>query len=448
MVKTDPSVVLQEYCFNQLVRRVAERCTFVDGYQSSAMILPDTHVYAIRHLKHLTRIDLKYSQDLNDNVFHALAETVHSLSYLRLPGSEMEDVSAQAVADMIMSLQKNTLQQFKIIYGTNIFKDNSVLKAIGQRHGGSMQRLTLAICDLENAGLQEYGPLCTKLVSLNLEYSSGVTDDVVLPILDGCPQLEKLDLTETDCTHATIHGLSTASDSTKPHSGRFAAMKRLVLNNIDSPFTTNLFLPLADACPMLEELHMNSILADSFQDFALFISKTKHLRDLDIGNAFPEFTDDNLISLVDALPNLRWLSIANAQITNASVVYLGEKAHSLCDLCILGCDQVTKTGLIEFLDKMSNKAGFKHLDITYCRLDDGAVVEIRERAKAMAIGHGLVEVVEVEGDDQFSDSLLEEDGERDDGEEADDDDDETEEDSDGEDRDSATELEEEDDDEY
>ncbi|KAI8600889.1 hypothetical protein EDD21DRAFT_375937 [Dissophora ornata] len=399
-----------------MVRKVSKRCKSADEFRSSALIQPGTLIYAIRHLRNLTWMDLKDSQDLTDSVFDALSCTVHSLSFIRLPGSKMKNVSTRAVTSMILAQNKNTLSQFKVIHGTNIFEDDSILKAIGERHGCSMQRLTLAICDLEHSGLQEYGPLCTELISLNLEYTSGVTDDVLLPILETCRQLVKLDLTETDCTQATILALSTSLDSTNPQQGRFSSLKRLILNNIDSPFTTNLFLPMADACPDLEELHMNSILADSFQDFSQFIAKTKQLKDLDIGNVFPEFSDSNLSSLVDTLPSLRWLSIANTQITDVSLVYLAENAHNLCDLCILGCDQVTKTGLLDFLDKITNKAGFRRLDITYCRLDDGAVAEIRERAKSMSVDDAVNGAIEVEGDDQFADSLTEDEGEREDGE--------------------------------
>ncbi|KAG0324780.1 hypothetical protein BGZ99_001449 [Dissophora globulifera] len=423
---TEPSLARQEHCFNRLLCKVSKRCRSVDEFQSSALVQPTTLIYAIRHLRNLTWMDLKDSQELSDDIFNALADNVRFLSYLRLSGSKMRDVTTKAVADLILAQNKDTLSQFKVIHGNNIFEDTSILKAIGQRHGRSMQRLTLAVCDLEDSGLQEYGPLCQGLLSINLEYSSGVTDDILLPILDACNQLVKLDLTETDCTQATIQGLSTIADSmvlpspsSRPRS-RFASMRRLILNNIDSPFTTNLFLPLADACPELEELHMNSILADSFQDFSQFISKMKRLLDLDIGNVFPEFSDSNLISLVDALPGLRWLSVANTQITNVSLVYLAEKSYALCDLCILGCDQVTKTGLLEFLDKIINKTGFKRLDITYCRLDDGAVAEIRERAKHMAIENGTTGAMEIEGDDQFADNVVDDDVEREEGEESDD----------------------------
>ncbi|KAG0064731.1 hypothetical protein BGZ89_008901 [Linnemannia elongata] len=412
---SEPSIARQEHCFNRLVRKVSKRCRFVDELRSSSMVHPNTLIYAVQHFQKLTWVDLKDCQELNDDVFKALARTVRALSYLRLPGSKLKNVSAQAISEVILAQEKNTLCQFKVIHGTNIFEDDSILKAIGERHGGSMKRLTLAISELEHSGLQEYGPLCTGLVSLNLEYTSGVTDDVLLPILDACRQLAKLDLTETDCTQATIQGLSTASDATTPQAGRFATMKRLILNNMDSPFTTNIFLALADACPNLEELHMNSILADSFQDFQPFIVKMTKLKDLDIGNVFPELTDANMISIIDALPDLRWISVANTQITNVSLAYLAEKASSLCDLCILGCDQVTKDGLIAFLDNMTNKTGFRRLDIAYCRLDEAAVAEIREKAKELTIQHGLNELIEVEGDDQFADSLADEEGEREEG---------------------------------
>ncbi|KAF9291751.1 hypothetical protein BGZ68_002470 [Mortierella alpina] len=413
--ETVPSPAREEHCFNRLVRKVSKRCLSVDEFRSSTLVQPETLIYALRHFKNLTWLDLKGSQDLDDRVFEALASTVRSLAYIRLPGSKMENVSSQAVTDVILAQEKDSLCQFKVMHGTNIFEDDLILRAIGSRHSGSMKRLTLAICDLEHSGLQDHVPQCTQLVSLNLEYSSGVTNEEVLPILDACRQLAKLDLTQTECTHLTIQGLSTASDSSTPTVRRFEGLKRLILNNMDAPFTTNVFLPLADACPNLEELHMNSILADSFQDFSLFLAKTPKLMDLDIGNVFPEFTDANLSHLVDALPRLRWLSIANTQITNASLVYLAERALNLCDLCILGCDQVTKTGLLEFLDRMANKAGFRRLDITYCRLEEAAVADIRERAKLMAMDFGIADMVEVEGDEQFADSLVQdEDGERED----------------------------------
>ncbi|KAK3836818.1 MAG: hypothetical protein J3R72DRAFT_201187 [Linnemannia gamsii] len=426
-MESEPSIARQEHCFNRLVRKVSARCRFIDEFRSSSMVQPDTLIYAVQHFQKLTWVDLKDCQELNDDVFNALARTVRSLSYLRLPGNKLKNVSTQAITDVILAQEKNTLCQFKVIHGTNIFENDSILKAIGERHGRSMKRLTLAISELEHSGLQEYGPLCTGLVSLNLEYTSGVTDDVLLPILDACRLLVKLDLTETDCTQATVQGLSTASDTTTPQPGRFAAMKRLILNNMDSPFTTNIFLALADACPNLEELHMNSILADSFQDFQPFIVKMTKLKDLDIGNVFPELTDANMISIIDALPDLRWISVANTQITNVSLAHLAESAPSLCDLCILGCDQVTKDGLIAFLDNMINKTGFRRLDIAYCRLDEAAVAEIREKAKELTIKHGLNELIEVEGDDQFADSLADEEGEREEGaEEGDDEEDEDE----------------------
>ncbi|GJJ71467.1 hypothetical protein EMPS_03817 [Entomortierella parvispora] len=408
---SEPSLIRQEHCFNRLVRKVSSRCTSVEVFCSSFMVHVDTLIYAIRHFPSLTWIDLKDCQELNDEFFVALAETVRSLSYLRLPGAMMRQVSIPAVANVILAQKQDSLCQFKVIHGTNIFETNDILKALGERHGRSLKRLTLSICELENAGLEDYIPLCTNLESLNLEYTSGVTNDVVIPILDHCRQLCKLDLTETDCTQVMIQALSTASDSTTPSTGRFPRMSRLILNNIDSPFTPQQFMPLPEACPNLQELHMNSILADSFQEFHPFISKMVHLMDLDIGNVFPEFTDANLKSLVDALPHLRWLSIANTQITDASLVYLAEKSTELCDLCILGCDQVTKSGLLEFLDKLTNKALFRRLDITYCRLDEEALAEIRERVQWMAKEYGVPEVVEVEGDDQFADSLTEEDEE-------------------------------------
>ncbi|KAG0336147.1 hypothetical protein BG000_006890 [Podila horticola] len=411
LLEGDPSIARQEHCFNRLVRKVSSRCAAIDEFRSAHMVQSDTLVYSIRHFQNLTWIDLKDSQDLNDNVFDAIAGATHALSYIRLPGAKMTHVSTQAVTNMLLAQEKNTLCQFKVIHGSNIFDDNSIFKAIGEHHGGSMKRLTLAICDLEESGLQEYGPLCSQLVSLNLEYSSGVTNEAVLPILDACRHIAKLDLTETDCTQTTIQALSMASDSTTPQPSRFASMKRLILNNIDSPFTTNIFVPLADACHNLEELHMNSILADTFQDFSQFIAKMKVLRDLDIGNVFPEFNDANLTSLVDSLPHLRWLSIANTQITNASLVYLAEHAKHLCDLCILGCDQVTKDGVLEFLDKLANKAAFRRLDLTYCRLDDQAMEEIRERTKWISLERGLAEMIEVDGDDQFADSLVEDEDE-------------------------------------
>ncbi|KAG0087465.1 hypothetical protein BGZ92_007314 [Podila epicladia] len=416
LLEGDPSIARQEHCFNRLVRKVSSRCIAIDEFRSAHMVQSDTLIYSIRHFTNLTWIDLKDSQDLNDNVFDAIADATHALSYVRLPGSKMTHVSTQAVTNMLLAQEKNTLCQFKVIHGSNIFDDNSIFKAIGEHHGGSMKRLTLAICDLEQSGLQEFGPLCTQLVSLNLEYSSGVTNEAVLPILDACRLIAKLDLTETDCTQATILALSTASDSTTPQPGRFASMKRLIINNIDSPFTTNTFIPLADACPNLEELHMNSILADTFQDYSQFIAKMKTLRDLDIGNVFPEFNDAHMTSLVASLPNLRWLSIANTQITNVSLIYLAEHAKHLCDLCILGCDQVTKDGALEFLDKLANKSAFRRLDLTYCRLDDAAMEEIRERAKWMSLERGLAEMIEVDGDDQFADSLVEDEDE-DEGEE-------------------------------
>ncbi|KAF9968860.1 hypothetical protein BGZ70_000004 [Mortierella alpina] len=411
--ETVPSPAREEHCFNRLVRKVSKRCLSVDEFRSSTLVQPETLIYAIRHFKNLTWIDLKDSQDLDDRVFTALASTVRSLAYIRLPGNKMENVSSQAVTDVILAQEKDSLCHFKVMYATNIFQDDLILQAIGSRHGRSMKRLTLAICDLEQSGLRDHLPHCTQLVSLNLEYSSGVTNDMVLPILDACRQLVKLDLTETECTQLTIQGLSTASDSSSPTARRFESLKRLILNNMDAPFTANVFLPLADACPNLEELHMNSILADSFDDFSLFLAKTPKLMDLDIGNVFPEFTDAHLSLLVDALPHLRWLSIANTQITNASLVSLAERALHLCDLCILGCDQVTQSGLLAFLDRMANKAGFRRLDITYCRLEEAAVADIRERAKLMALELGIADGVEIEGDEQFADSLLQdEEGER------------------------------------
>ncbi|KAF9935424.1 hypothetical protein FBU30_000022 [Linnemannia zychae] len=422
---TEPSMARQEHCFNRMVRKVSKRCRFVDEFRSSSMVHSDTIVYAVQHFQRLTWVDFKECQELDDDVFHALAQATHGLSYLRLPGNKLRHVSTLAIADMILAQEKNSLCQFKVIYGTNIFEDDLILRAIGEHHGGSMKRLTLAVSELEHSGLQEYGPLCTNLVSLNLEYTSGVNDDVMLPILDACHQLSKLDLTETDCTQITIQGLSTASEASEPQPGRFVNMKRLILNNMDSPFTTNIFLALADACPNLEELHMNSILADSFQDFQPFIVKMTKLRDLDIGNVFPELTDANVCAIVDALPNLRWISLANTQITNVTLAYLAEQAPNLCDLCILGCDQVTKDGLIAFLENMKNKTGFRRLDLAYCRLDEAAVAEIREKAKELTIQHGLSELIEVEGDDQFADSVADEEGEREEG--GDDDDEEEEE---------------------
>ncbi|KAG0042879.1 hypothetical protein BGZ83_012073 [Gryganskiella cystojenkinii] len=416
----EPSVARQEHSFNRLVRKVARRCTSVEVFCSSFMVHVDTLVYAIRHFHSLTWIDLKDCQELNDEVFIALAETVRSLSFIRLPGAMMKEVSIEAVTKVIQAQEKDSLVQFKVIHGTNIFETDEILKALGQRHGGSMKRLTLSICDLENAGLDEFGPLLLGLESLNLEYASGVTNEVMIPILDKCRQLHRLDLTETDCTQVTIQALSTPSDSTTAQPGRFANLSRLIINNIDAPFQQNQFLALAEVCPNLRELHMNSILADTFLDFDLFLTKMAQITDLDIGNVFPEFTDANLTSLVDALPRLRWLSIANTQITNVSLIHLAERATQLCDLCILGCDQVTKPGLIEFLDKLANKLLFRRMDITYCRLDETSVTEIREKVQQMAHEFGVPEVIEVEGDDQFADSLAED--EEDEGEERDEDD--------------------------
>ncbi|KAG0345100.1 hypothetical protein BG004_003964 [Podila humilis] len=415
----EPSIDRQEHCFNRLVRKLATRCTFIDEFRSAHLVQTDTLNYALRYFTHLTWLDLKDSQDLDDSVFNTLAETTRTLSYIRLPGAKMTKVSASAITNMLLAQVKNTLCQFKIIHGSNIFRDDSILKALGEHHGESLKRLTLAICNLEQAGLREHIHLCHHLASLNLEYSAGVTDDVVVPVLDACRHLTKLDLTETDCTQATIQALSIASNSPTPQPGRFASMKRLILNNIDSPFITANFLPLADACPNLEELHMNSILADTFQEFSQFIEKMKLLKDLDIGNVFPEFNDTDLASLVDSLPNLRWLSIANTQVTNVSLVYLAEHGRHLCDLCILGCDQITKEGVLEFLEKSSNKSGFRRLDLTYCRLEETDMEEIHECARWISLDRGLSEMIEIDGEDQFADNLAEE--------EEDDDDDEDEE---------------------
>ncbi|KAF9405955.1 hypothetical protein BGZ94_003302 [Podila epigama] len=404
----DLPIARQEHCFNRLIRKMASRCRSIDEFRSAHMVQTDTLIYALRRFHNLTWLDLKDSQDLRDAIFEALAETTHSLSFIRLPGSKMKNVSTLAVRKMLLAQNKNTLCQFKMIHGSNIFEDSLILKALGEHHGHSMKRLTLAICDLEQSGLQEYGPMLTQLVSLNLENSSGVTNEVIVPILDTCRHLAKLDLTETDCTQVAVRALSTASDATHPQPGRFGSLRRLVLNNINSPYTTTHFFPLAEACPLLEELHMNSILADSFQDFSAFIAHMKHLRDLDIGNVFVEFGDANLVSLVESLPQLRWLSIANTQITDASLVYLAENATHLCDLCILGCDQVTKDGVLSFLSKLVNKSAFRRLDMTYCQLDEAAVEEIREQAKRMSLERGLAEMIEVEGDEQFADRLLEE----------------------------------------
>ncbi|KAG0043336.1 hypothetical protein BGZ83_011526, partial [Gryganskiella cystojenkinii] len=68
---------------------------------------------------------------------------------------------------------------------------------------------------------------------------------------------------------------------------------------------------------------------------------------------------------------------------------------------------------------------FRRLDITYCRLDGASVTEIRKTVQWMAQEFGVTEEIEVEGDDQFSDSLAE--GEEEEGEEHDEDEEEEEE---------------------
>ncbi|KAG0232031.1 hypothetical protein BGW41_001974 [Actinomortierella wolfii] len=412
----------KRHCFNRLIRKVTKRCTSINEFVSSTLVTPETMSFVFRKFRHITWIDLKESPELNDAVFHAIADNVRYLSYIRLPGACMTNVTSGAVARMLLAQDKNTLCQFKIIYGSNIFEDNSILRAIGEHHGQSMRRLTLAMCDLEQAGLAEYGPLCTRLTSLNLEYSTGVTNEAVIPILDACRTLTKLDLTETGCTQATLQALSTASDSTTPQQRRMSHLRRLIINNIDAPFTTAVFLPLAESCPQLEELYMNSVLADTYADFEQFIAKMPKIRDLDIGNIFPEFTDEHLKSLVDRLPELRWLSIPNTQITNESLLYLAKHAKQLTELCVLGCDQLTGEGILSFLDALQNKRGFHRLDITYCRLEEVVVESIKEKVQEMAAWHQTEDLIEIEGEDQFTDSLLEEE-EEDEGEDDGDDND-------------------------
>ncbi|KAF9978789.1 hypothetical protein BGZ73_000436 [Actinomortierella ambigua] len=398
----------KRHCFNRLIRKTTKRCLSINEFVSSTLVTPETMVFAFRKFRHITWIDLKESPELNDSVFHAIAGSIRWLSFIRLPGARMSNVTSAAVSRMLLAQDKNTLTQFKIIYGSNVFEDTSILQALGEHHGQSLRRLTLALCDLEQSGLAEYGPLCTQLTSLNLEYSTGVTNEMVIPLLDACRTLVKLDLSETSCTLATIQALATASDSTTPQRGRMAHLRRLIINNIDAPYAAAAFLPLAEACPQLEELYMNSVLADSYADFEPFVAKISKIKDLDIGNIFPEFTDEHLKSLVDKLPDLRWLSIPNTQITNESLVYLAQHARHLTELCVLGCDQLTGEGILTFLDTLQNKRGFRRLDITYCRLEEAAVAAIKGKAQEMAAWRQTEELIEIEGEDQFTDSLLEE----------------------------------------
>ncbi|KAF9584734.1 hypothetical protein BGW38_005361 [Lunasporangiospora selenospora] len=402
-----PSTDRRTHCFNRFIRNVSRRCRFVEEFRASRIIYCSTLVYSLRHFKRLTWLDLEDALDLSTEVFQILSTTTRTLSYIRLSGTAMKNADTQSIVFLIRAQKENVLTQFKITGASHIFNSHDILKAIGECHGESMKRMTFAICDLDGSGLDLYGPLCKNLASLNLEYSSGITNEVIIPILNACRRLEKLDLTDTECSLDTILAFSASLDSSSasPQPGQFTMLKQLILNNMDSPFTAQAFIPLADACPELEELHMNSLLADSFQDFIPFISKFKALKELDVGNVFPEFNDANLISLVDAQPGLRWISIANAQITDVSLAHLAEHALELCDLCILGCDQVTKAGVVDFLDKIVNKGRLKRLDITYCGLDRVSVSEIRERVKRMVTEHGLLETPEVDGDDQFAEAL-------------------------------------------
>ncbi|KAF9977451.1 hypothetical protein BGZ73_005949 [Actinomortierella ambigua] len=182
---------------------------------------------------------------------------------------------------------------------------------------------------------------------------TSITGSFVRMLLDGCPGLEFLSLRgitlQTTPTTDDTHPQLRTPDMSHP----ISRILYLNLRNVD--ISDDDLVYIAEACPELRELSIagNSSLAN-FKNVAKTLHQScRHLYALDLGSCM-ELTEDHFTALWTMLgPQLKIVNLAGTKLDDKSLVLMARECQSLTRLDIQYCTTVSTQGLHEFLCTVS-----------------------------------------------------------------------------------------------
>lgn len=275
-------------------------------YVLKTALMTDTYLSSPSSLTHLSIPQAP----LTDAGLAAVAQNCPHLSYLNISHcTEITDFSPLAPLPLVQ-LQ---IEQCKITEQT--------LKTISTI--GSLLSLNLTACRLRGPWLE---PL-KGLHELTLSINSRLTDTSIIPLMENCRHLQRLDLSGTAITDETVVALSE----------RCPQLLYLALDRCFN-LTDAAIIPLAENNLVLQQLNL------------CFCTN---------------ITNKSLISLATHCPHLQRLNLWGCiHVTNRGVIALAEKCTQLQKLNLRRCDKVTDLSIISLA---KNCKELKELNLNKCK---------------------------------------------------------------------------------
>jgi hypothetical protein len=177
----------------------------------------------------------------------------------------------------------------------------------------NLQALTLYKCpSLSSKSVSFFAKNCNLLTSIDFSFYTQITDAAVLEIAGACP-LQDVDLSSCkDITDAAVVEVA-----------RKCSLRKLVVASCGN--ITGLYFPpsLPLSSPFLALLLPSPIPTYTCTDVSLLaVAQNPNLQHLDLTQC-ERITDDGVVKVAHGCPELRYISLAECNITDASILALG-----------------------------------------------------------------------------------------------------------------------------
>jgi uncharacterized protein YjbI with pentapeptide repeats len=199
------------------------------------------------------------------------------------------------------------------------------------------------------------------LKEIDLSFTS-ITDDELRELLENSSNLQKINLY---CRH--IIGTAFNSETIK--------LEHLIEINMSfcSNLTDDHLKKLIEKCPKLQKINLSNTKITG-KAFASGDIKLEHLTEIDISDC-ANLTDDKLKMLLEKCPNLQIIKLSNITITGAAFDSAVIKLEDLKEIDISECKNLTDDNLQRLIQKCPNlqKINLSKTKITGVAFDSGAI---------------------------------------------------------------------------
>eukprot|EP00899_Mesostigma_viride_P019793 jgi/Mesvir1/27815/Mv07495-RA.1 len=183
--------------------------------------------------------------------------------------------------------------------------------------------------------LRQVGDKCRRLRALDLERCGGVTDEGIIAVAAGCPELEHLNMACCNVTDASVSAIA----------ARCARLKFLKVAGCAGVSDASITL-LASRCPLLEYLEVSGCRAVTDASITLLARSCPNLRCLLLGKEGPGVTDASIEAVARGCPYLEYLDVAGSRgVTDRSITAVARECPRLRHLSVSHCLYVTDEGV-------------------------------------------------------------------------------------------------------